>query len=149
MSTKVQPSWPADLYAQARPDYPPQVVNAILDSTASSAPLNIIDMGAGTGIFTKLLIQASSKSAGGKHQLASITSLDAAPNMLKELSRIMYDQGGLVPELQQKGELDQIIKTATGVATFEDFDAAKYGLEGKVDLITIAQVGTASTSTSS
>jgi predicted O-methyltransferase YrrM len=144
MSTKVQPTWPAELYAQARPDYPPQIISAIFDAPTSSAPLNIIDLGAGTGICTKLLIQACQKSANGKHQLGNITSLDAAPNMLKELARTLFEKGGLVPELQEKGELDRNVETNTGVATFESFDAATYDLQGKVDLITIAQVSSRS-----
>jgi len=140
-TTKIQPTWPAELYAQSRPDYPAQIIHAALDSPASTAPLNIVDMGAGTGICTKLLVQACQKSTNGeKFQLGSITSLDAAPNMLKELSRTLYEQGGLVPDLQSKGELDQSVKTATGVATFETFDVSKYGIQGSVDLITIAQV---------
>jgi predicted O-methyltransferase YrrM len=135
-----QPTWPAELYAQARPDYPAQIIQAVLDSPASSAPLNIVDMGAGTGIGSRLLIEGCRKSAEGNRQLASITSLDAAPNMLKELSRILYDKGGLVPELQSKGELDSNVKTATGVSKFEDFDASSFDLQGDTDLITIAQV---------
>lgn len=139
MSSQFQPSWPAELYAQARPDYPASVIEAILDAPSSSSPLNIIDLGAGTGICSKLLIQACQKSAKGNHQLASITSLDAAPNMLKELSRTLFDSGGLIPELQEKGELDSKVKTGTGVAKFEEFDASRFDLKGKVDLITIAQ----------
>ncbi|UZJ55891.1 hypothetical protein CBS101457_005211 [Exobasidium rhododendri] len=139
MSSKPQPTWPAELYAQARPDYPPQIIEALFDASTSSEPLNIVDMGAGTGICTKLLIQACQKSANGKHQLGSITSLDAAPNMLKELARTLFEQDGLVPGLQKKGELNEHVKTNTGVATFETFDASVFDLQGKVDLITIAQ----------
>jgi hypothetical protein len=138
-----QPSWPAELYAQARPDYPAPIIEAILDAPDTSSPLQIIDLGAGTGICSRLLINACSKSAEGKHQLASITSLDAAPNMLKELSRLLFEPGGLIPELQSKGELDSSVKTATGVSKFEDFDASKFGLQGKTDLITIAQASDA------
>ena len=140
MPTKVQPLWPAELYAQARPDYPKAIIDAIFAACDASNPLNVVDLGAGTGICSKILIESCQKSAHGKHSLASITSLDAASNMLTELARSLYDAGGLVPTLKESGELDESVKTATGVSKFEDFDAAKYGLQGEVDLVTIAQV---------
>ena len=140
MPSAVNPSWPAELYALARPDYPAEVVEAILSSPASKEPLNVVDLGAGTGICSKLLIQACKKSSKGNHKLASITSLDAAPNMLEELSKTLYQSGGFVPQLQEKGELNQELKTGTAVSKFEDFEVSKFGLQGKLDLITIAQV---------
>lgn len=140
MSNSTKPSWNAELYAQARPDYPDSIISAILEAPSSNSPLNIVDLGAGTGICSKLLIQACSKSAPGNHELASIISLDAAPNMLKELSKSLYEPGGFVSSLQGKGQLSHNIKTGTGVAKFEDIELSRQGLQGKVDLITIAQV---------
>ena len=139
MSTRNGPSWPAKLYAQARPDYPTPILDALLDAPAATSPLHVFDIGAGTGICSRALIEACQKSRGTGHHLASITSLDAAPNMLEELSETLYAPGGLVPSLQQKGELEAGLATATGVSKFEDFDAGNFGMREKVDLITIAQ----------
>jgi SAM-dependent methyltransferase len=44
-------------YARYRPGYPPAAVEAILDGLGASAALTVADVGAGTGIFSRLLAQ--------------------------------------------------------------------------------------------
>jgi SAM-dependent methyltransferase len=46
-----------DSYVRARPSYPVAVLDAIEEETARSGPLSVADVGSGTGIFTKLLLE--------------------------------------------------------------------------------------------
>jgi SAM-dependent methyltransferase len=46
-----------DSYVRARPSYPMAVLDAIEEETARSGPSSVADVGSGTGIFTKLLLQ--------------------------------------------------------------------------------------------
>ncbi len=42
-------------YARARPSYPPQIVDAVLDGLSDPSSLVAADVGAGTGLFARLL----------------------------------------------------------------------------------------------
>ncbi len=42
-------------YAKARPSYPPEIVDAVLGGLAESSSRTIADVGAGTGVFSRLL----------------------------------------------------------------------------------------------
>jgi SAM-dependent methyltransferase len=61
----------ASLYAVARPTYPRQVVDWIVDSPG----LAIVDVGAGTGLFTSLLAERST----------TVTAVEPSVRMLDEL----------------------------------------------------------------
>jgi len=43
-------------YALARPDYPPRVLDALEEEAGISGPVDVADVGSGTGIFTRLLL---------------------------------------------------------------------------------------------
>lgn len=43
-------------YVRARPGYPPEVLDAVEEETGLGAPLEVADVGSGTGIFTALLL---------------------------------------------------------------------------------------------
>ncbi|GBE81906.1 S-adenosyl-L-methionine-dependent methyltransferase [Sparassis crispa] len=45
-----------ELYDRARPSYPPAALSHIRNALAASAPLNVVEIGAGTGIFTRALL---------------------------------------------------------------------------------------------
>lgn len=47
----------AETYARARPDYPAAVIDALEEATGLSGPGTIADVGSGTGIFTRLLLE--------------------------------------------------------------------------------------------
>jgi SAM-dependent methyltransferase len=47
----------AETYATARPDYPSAVIDALEEVTRLSGPRTIADVGSGTGIFTRLLLE--------------------------------------------------------------------------------------------
>lgn len=132
------PSWPPELYARARPSYPDVVVEKVVKSPSSNEPLNIVELGAGTGIATKVIIEACS-GPSAHARLASYTALDASSAMMEALERsLMQAPDGLVPKLKQSGLLGADVTTDTGVATFEDFNSAQR-FTGQVDLILIAQ----------
>lgn len=42
-------------YAKARPSYPAEIVDAVLDGLGDPASLDVADVGAGTGVFSRLL----------------------------------------------------------------------------------------------
>ncbi|KZV90237.1 S-adenosyl-L-methionine-dependent methyltransferase [Exidia glandulosa HHB12029] len=49
-----------ELYDKARPSYPAEALAAIRDNLRTSAPYNILELGAGTGIFTRALLASPS-----------------------------------------------------------------------------------------
>lgn len=62
----------ADVYAKARPSYPAEAVDWLLEAN----PRDVLDLGAGTGKLTKAL-------AG---RVSTLHALDPSPNMLAQLS---------------------------------------------------------------
>ncbi|KZT67756.1 S-adenosyl-L-methionine-dependent methyltransferase [Daedalea quercina L-15889] len=59
-----------ELYDRARPSYQPAAISHIRDAIVNPPPLNIVEIGAGTGIFTRALLAHPAFSS-------SIQSLDA------------------------------------------------------------------------
>jgi len=51
----------ADDYARYRPSYPPAAIDAIFDGLAPPPKLRIVDVGAGTGISSKLLAERGAR----------------------------------------------------------------------------------------
>jgi SAM-dependent methyltransferase len=47
----------ADSYARARPDYPPEVLDIVEEVTGLPQTSRVADVGSGTGIFTRLLLE--------------------------------------------------------------------------------------------
>jgi SAM-dependent methyltransferase len=67
----------ASLYAVARPSYPPAAVDFLLDGVGS----DVVDVGAGTGLFTRLL-----RDSG-----RSVTAVEPSARMLGELVALLPD----------------------------------------------------------
>lgn len=65
----------ADTYERVRPSYPDVVADIILEN----APSSVLDLGAGTGKFTRLLVG----------RVPTVIAVDPAPSMLDELSRML------------------------------------------------------------
>lgn len=164
MSEPFKPTWPAALYAAARPSYPTELIDEMLSapsssstaaagsssSSSSSIPLNIVDLGAGTGICTRMLLDSCVRK---QLPLSSVTALDASPSMLQQLEKDLFgsassgsgsgsepSQQAYVPSLKQAGKLPADTKTHCAEAKFETIDLAHLGIEGTVDLLVIAQV---------
>ena len=148
MSEPFKPTWNAELYAKARPTYPAEAIEEILSaprSSSSKEPLNVVDLGAGTGICTRMLIEACADDHSS-HKLASISAFDASVSMLDQLNKeLMQEQAdpnrqALIPRLKQQKKLDASLKSHVAQATFENFNVSSIGLQGQVDLVVIAQV---------
>jgi SAM-dependent methyltransferase len=54
----------ADDYAKFRPSYPPAAIDAILESPGEASALDIVDIGAGTGISLRLLAERGCRAIG-------------------------------------------------------------------------------------
>ena len=137
-----KPTWNPELYAKARPDYPRAVIDGILNTTTNSKRLNYVDLAAGTGIFTKLLIDACSNEKGNKYKLHTVTAIEPSETMLKQLNTTLFDEKtGIIPKWKAEGKLDKDVETYTGSGLFDTVDLTKIApnLQGNIDLITIAQ----------
>src|SRR5487761_440966 len=62
-------------YQSARPDYPRDAVSFLVDSLGIEEDLHVLDLGAGTGIFTGQLVPFC----------ANITAVEPTPGMRKVL----------------------------------------------------------------
>lgn len=51
----------AELYAQGRPDYPPALLDWLRDVACIDAGCTVVDLGAGTGKFTRLLVELQAR----------------------------------------------------------------------------------------
>jgi SAM-dependent methyltransferase len=51
----------AQTYARGRPGYPPDILPWLIGEFGITANMTVVDLGAGTGKFTKLLVQAGAK----------------------------------------------------------------------------------------
>ena len=67
----------AETYVRGRPDYPPQALDWLRDTLGLGAGKRVVDLGAGTGKFTKVLL------ATGAH----VTAVDPVMPMLDRLRR--------------------------------------------------------------
>jgi SAM-dependent methyltransferase len=116
------------------------VIDTVLKATgASQTPLNYVDLAAGTGIFTRLLIDACTQRPGNSFRLKSITAVEPAEGMRTELSRLLFDKGGFVPQLKSQDLLQDSVQTTAVEGRFDSIDLSSLELQGNVDLLTIAQ----------
>lgn len=90
----------ASLYAVARPSYPPRIVDWIVDSPG----LEIVDVGAGTGLFTALLAERSH----------AVTAVEPSSRMLAELRVALPD----LVALEGSGERMPLAGASADVVTF-------------------------------
>ena len=67
----------AETYVRGRPDYPPQALDWLRDTLGIGAGKRVVDLGAGTGKFTKVLLTTG----------AHVTAIDPVMPMLDRLRR--------------------------------------------------------------
>jgi len=69
----------AQTYARGRPDFPPAVRDWLCDDLGAGAGKSVLELGAGTGKFTKYLLATE----------AEVTALDPVAEMLTQLKRAL------------------------------------------------------------
>ncbi|KAF8843641.1 S-adenosyl-L-methionine-dependent methyltransferase [Paxillus ammoniavirescens] len=104
-----------ELYDRARPSYPRDSVRYIKKVPKTTAPLNIVEIGAGTGIFTRAFLAVDD----GETKLASLKAIEPS--------------AGMREVFEQKNTHD-LVTIADG--TFDNVPSVE---DGWADLIIIAQ----------
>lgn len=118
------------LYDRARPSYPPAAISAIIaeaTNTSSPSPLRIVELGAGTGIATRMLLAtATSTSSDGTPPpgIASLAAIEPSAGMRSHFeSAIATGAGSLKQQMQDKGLLSPSTSITIEDGAFESFDA--------------------------
>ncbi|SNX85445.1 uncharacterized protein MEPE_04154 [Melanopsichium pennsylvanicum] len=118
------------LYDRARPSYPPAAISTIISeaiNAESPAPLRIVELGAGTGIATRLLLAtATSPSADGTPPpgIASLIAIEPSAGMRSHFeSAIASGDNSLNQHMQQKGLLAPSTSITVQDGAFESFEA--------------------------
>ncbi|CBQ72763.1 conserved hypothetical protein [Sporisorium reilianum SRZ2] len=118
------------LYDRARPSYPPAAISTIVaqaTSTESPAPLRIVELGAGTGIATRMLL-ATAASAGEDGTpppgIASLAAIEPSAGMRSHFeSAIASGPHSLQKQMQDQGLLSPSTSITIDDGAFESFDA--------------------------
>lgn len=118
------------LYDRARPSYPPAAISAIIaeaTNASSPSPLRIVELGAGTGIATRMLLAtATSASADGTPPpgIASLAAIEPSAGMRSHFeSAIASGANSLKQQMQDKGLLSPQTSITIEDGAFESFDA--------------------------
>ena len=104
----------------------------MLAASRGAGPQRVLELGAGTGIATRMLLQEAHRFGG----IARYIAFDIADGMLRHLRGVMLGTGapGLVQQLRERGLLAQDAEFAVERGAFDSFDAP-----GLHDLVAIAQ----------
>ncbi|KAG5645240.1 hypothetical protein DXG03_006657 [Asterophora parasitica] len=77
-----------DLYDRARPSYQSKALSYIREVVKSKSPVNIVELGAGTGIFTRALLAHPKWTS----QVQQIKAIEPSPGMREVFSQTVQDQ---------------------------------------------------------
>lgn len=129
------------LYDRARPSYPPAAISTIIaeaTNAESPEPLRIVELGAGTGIATRMLLAtATSASADGTPPpgIASLTAIEPSAGMRSHFeSAIASGADSLKQQMQDKGLLSPSASISVEDGAFESFEAGEAN-----DAVVVAQ----------
>ncbi|KAJ1599296.1 hypothetical protein NDA14_006362 [Ustilago hordei] len=129
------------LYDRARPSYPLAAISTIIAEATnadSPAPLRIVELGAGTGIATRMLLAtATSPSADGTPPpgVASLTAIEPSAGMRSHFeTAIASATNSLKQQMQDKGLLSPSASISVQDGAFESFDAGEAN-----DAVVVAQ----------
>ncbi|ETS59529.1 hypothetical protein PaG_06448 [Moesziomyces aphidis] len=118
------------LYDRARPSYPPAAISTIITeatNSASPAPLRIVELGAGTGIATRMLLAAATSAAADGTPppgIASLTAIEPSEGMRSHFeTAIASGADSLKHQMQSKGLLSPQASISVEDGGFESFDA--------------------------
>lgn len=112
---------------------PAEAIDTILSAPRATQPLRIVEVGAGTGIATRLLLGAAHRHGG----LARLHAFDLSEGMLTHLRSSLFDTAdapGLVPELMEQGMLARDAHVLVDQGAFDTYAAGSDN-----DLVVIAQ----------
>jgi len=101
-------------YDRARPSYPPQALSVLHSAIRTSAPFNVVELGSGTGIFTRALLAHESFSKS----VERITAIEPSDGMREVFSKQTQDP-----------------RATTKAGTFEDTGIA----DASADFVVVAQ----------
>ncbi|KAH9842602.1 S-adenosyl-L-methionine-dependent methyltransferase [Rhodofomes roseus] len=83
-----------ELYDRARPSYQPAAISHIRDAISSPPPLNIVEIGAGTGIFTRALLAQPAFSSS----IQSLSAVEPSAGMREVFASSVNDPRVTVSE---------------------------------------------------
>ncbi|CDU25967.1 uncharacterized protein SPSC_06138 [Sporisorium scitamineum] len=129
------------LYDRARPSYPPAAISTIIaqaTNAESPAPLRIVELGAGTGIATRMLL-ATATSAGEDGTpppgIASLTAIEPSAGMRSHFeTAIASGPASVKQQMQDQGLLSPSASITVEDGAFESFDAGSNN-----DAVVVAQ----------
>lgn len=125
------------LYDRARPSYPPAAISTIVAEATSenASPLRIVELGAGTGIATRMLLAAATSTAADGTPppgISRFTAIEPSAGMRSAFGSTIIESA--VRKLQQKGSLSPNVDVTVEDGAFERFDAGSNN-----DVVVIAQ----------
>lgn len=122
MSTTEKFTRKADLYAKYRPGYPQEFINYLCNNVGLGSNSNVADIGSGTGILSKQLLDAGCRvfCVEPNDNMRQI-----AENNLKGYSKFLSVNGKDENSTLEKGSIDFI----TVAQAFHWFDLEKFRLE--------------------
>jgi len=103
-----------DHYDRARPSYPPNALSALYSAIRTKAPFNIVELGSGTGIFTRALLAHEAFSSS----VERITAIEPSDGMREVFNKQTQDP-----------------RASTKSGTFEDTGI----IDASADLVVVAQ----------
>ena len=135
------------LYDRARPSYPDEIVDQILLAPQNGArPLQVVELGPGTGISTRALLKRSGalhKQDPAQHGgTTRYQGFEPSEGMRSHFTRAVLNE--FVPELQAEGSLPSVPKWLGSIRdgafdAFADQATDANGQTGQNDLVLIAQ----------
>ena len=105
----------ADIYAASRPAYPAEALDWLRDRLAIGAGIRVVEVGAGTGIFTRLLLETG----------ASVLATDPVPEMLAHLTSTLPGAGTAVATAEALPIADRSVDAVICATAFHWFATAR------------------------
>jgi SAM-dependent methyltransferase len=112
----------AEVYARARPAYPPETLRILQEHYGLGPTTVVADLGAGTGIFTRLLLEAG----------ATVYAVEPNSDMREEAERASREQRGFVAiagRAEATGLGDASVDLVTAAQAFHWFELAGFRRE--------------------
>ncbi|KAK0522765.1 hypothetical protein OC834_006151 [Tilletia horrida] len=135
-----------DLYDRARPNFPAESMSSILASAlaaSSGRPLRIVELGAGTGISTRALLDTivslnNTAADTDRIQVSKLFVYEPSPGMRASFDRALQAKLPEYTEAQVFTDGSDSVEVSEG--TFEDFSLLQDArAQASIDVILIAQ----------